>query len=88
MAQKIKSMKQKLANGTYSDPIPFGANGENIDMKNGYNLETTLGTVEVASKGTIQAQLNNRYTKKEVDNLLASMVSWESVDTWQEENVE
>ena len=75
MAQKIKSMKQKLANGTYSDPIPFGANGENIDMKNGYNLENTLGEINVQTEGTIKTQL-------------ASMVSWESVDTWEEEVVE
>lgn len=88
MAQKIKSMKQKLANGTYSDPIPFGANGENIDMKNGYNLENTLGEINVQTEGTIKTQLSNRYTKSEVDELLASMVSWESVDTWEEEVVE
>lgn len=88
MAQRVKTMKQKLANGTYSDPIPLGANGENIDLKNGYNLEATLGTVEVEAKGTVQAQLNNRYTKTEVDDLLESMVGWATVDTWEEEVVE
>lgn len=58
MAQTIKSVKQKLQSGVYSNPIPFGANGENVDMANGYTLEATLGTVDVANKGNIQAQLN------------------------------
>ena len=58
MAQKIKSVKQKLQSGIYSNPIPFGANGENVDMANGYTLEATLGTVDVANKGDIQSQLN------------------------------
>ena len=84
MAQKVKSMKQKLANGTYSDSIPFGADGINIDLQNGYNLEATLGSVEVDTKGTVQAQLDNTYTKGEVDDLMKSMVSWETVDTWED----
>lgn len=58
MAQTIKSVKQKLKSGVYSNPIPFGANGVNIDMANGYDLEATLGTVDVANKGNVQAQLN------------------------------
>ena len=84
MAQRVKSMKQKLANGTYSAPIPFGADGINIDLQNGYNLESTLGTVAVETKGTVQAQLDNRYTKTEVDDLMSSMINWETVENWYE----
>lgn len=82
MAQKVKTVREKLANGTYSTPIPLGANGENIDLASGHNLETALGTIEVEAKGNVQTQLNNRYTKTEVDTLLESMVGWETVETW------
>lgn len=75
MAQKIKSVKQKLQSGIYSNPIPFGANGENVDMANGYNLEATLGTVDVANKGNIQAQLN-----KHTQDIAANKANIESND--------
>lgn len=82
MAQKIKTVKQKLANGTYSTPIPLGADAVNIDLTSGHNLQTALGTIEVDTKGSVQTQLNNRYTKTEVDDLLESMVGWETVESW------
>lgn len=59
MAKTIKSVKEKLANGSYGNPIPFGANGENIDLANGYDLETTLGNIEVEEKGTVQYQIDD-----------------------------
>lgn len=68
MSQTIRSAKQKLANGAYSNPIPFGASGVNIDLKNGYNLEATLGEVDVANKGTIQSQLN-KHTQDMADKV-------------------
>lgn len=59
MAKTIKSVKEKLASGSYSNPIPFGADGENIDLANGHNLEATLGNVDVDNKGTVQGQIDN-----------------------------
>ena len=95
MAQKIKSIKQKLANGTFSNPIPFGIDGENIDLANGYNLQQTLGTINVNNKGTVQKQLNDLeisvgskaeansiYTKTEVNNLLTNRFEWTEVSAW------
>lgn len=84
MAQKIKSMKQKLSNGTYSNAIPFGADAVNVDLENGYDLETALGSIEVETKGSVQNQLNNIYTKTEIDTFLINMISWETVETWEE----
>lgn len=60
MAQRVKSVKQKLANGTYSDSIPLGVDGIYVDLANGNNLETTLGNVSVANKGSIQDQLDSQ----------------------------
>lgn len=117
MAQVIKSAKQKLINGSYSSPIPFGANGVNIDLANGYDLEATLGNVKVESQGTVQAQIDknatniasndvdianlqnrvtvnesdiathstqiaDRYTKAEIDTLLADRLRFVTVETW------
>lgn len=75
MAQKIKSVKQKLQSGIYSNPIPFGANGINIDMANGYNLEATLGEIDVANKGNVQVQLN-----KHTQDIASNKASIESND--------
>ncbi len=36
---KIKSLRQKEDNNTYSSPIPIGANGINVDMLSTNNLE-------------------------------------------------
>lgn len=82
MAQKVKTIREKLANGTFSSPVPLGANGVNIDLASGHNLETALGTIEVETKGNVQTQLNNMYTKTEVDNFLEGMINWEAVETW------
>lgn len=58
MAKKIKSLKEKLASGSYGNPIPFGADGKNIDLENGHDLEATLGNIDVDNKGTVQEQLD------------------------------
>ena len=60
MAQRVKSVKQKLANGTYSGHIPLGVDGIYVDLANGNNLETTLGNVNVSEKGNIQTQLDTQ----------------------------
>lgn len=57
--EKIKSIKQKISASSFSDPIPFGADGVNIDMASGLNLEEQfkLGglenyTISETSSGT------------------------------------
>lgn len=70
---KSKCVKQKLQDGTYED-VFFAANGENVDMSNGYNLEEIIGSVDVANKGDLQTQLTK--LKDETIGL------WTLVDSW------
>ena len=43
MSDRIKKIKIKQADGTYSDYIPIGADARNIDFQhNGTNIESTL----------------------------------------------
>lgn len=39
MGQKIKSVRKKIGNNEYDLPISLGADGKNIDMQSGLNLE-------------------------------------------------
>lgn len=38
----IKGTRQKIATGSYADYVPFGADGEYVDMMSGLNLEREL----------------------------------------------
>ena len=40
--QTIKGSRQKITTGSYGNYIPFGADGEYIDMRSGLNLERQL----------------------------------------------
>lgn len=42
---KIKSMRIKLASGSYDTAIPIGANASDVDMADGKDLETTMKTM-------------------------------------------
>lgn len=46
MAKKIKKISQKLKDGSFSELYPIGADGENIDLKNGKNLEEEVKSIE------------------------------------------
>ena len=70
MAQTIRSARQKLANGSYSDPIPFGADAKNIKLINDYNLDEALGRIDVANNGNVQAQLD-----KHTQDITANKIS-------------
>lgn len=39
MADRIKGLRQKLQNNSYGDFVPFGSEGEYIDMFSGLSLE-------------------------------------------------
>ena len=58
MSDRIKKIKIKQNDGTFSDYIPIGANAKDIDMANGYNLENTIGTIDVDKEGSIKTQLS------------------------------
>lgn len=58
MSDRIKKIKIKQSDGTFSDYIPIGANAKDIDMANGYSLENTIGTIDVDKEGSIAKQLS------------------------------
>lgn len=53
----IKELAVRLNGGNFSDPYPFGANGVNIDMINGNNLEEEvhLGSPNITSFETAES---------------------------------
>lgn len=58
MSDRIKKIKIKQSDGTFSDYIPIGANAKDVDMANGYSLENTIGTIDVDKEGSIKTQLS------------------------------
>ena len=58
MSDRIKKIKIKQSDGTFSDYIPIGANAKDVDMANGYSLENTIGTINVDKEGSIAKQLS------------------------------
>lgn len=58
MSDRIKKIKIKQSDGTFSDYIPIGANAKDVDMANGYSLENTIGTIDVDKEGSIAKQLS------------------------------
>ena len=58
MSDRIKKIKIKQSDGTFSDYIPIGANAKDVDMANGYSLENTIGTIDVDEEGSIKTQLS------------------------------
>ena len=51
--KKVKKIRVKQADGTMSDYIPLGANAEDIDLKNGNNIEEEIKDLwkELNNKG-------------------------------------
>lgn len=59
--KRIKELSQRLQNGTFSAPFPFGADALNIDMLSGSNLEEEmhLGSPSMTS---FNIDVNNQMT--------------------------
>ena len=59
--ERIKELSQRLQNGTFSVPFPFGADALNIDMLSGSNLEEEmhLGSPSMTS---FDIDVNNQMT--------------------------
>ena len=55
---RIKKLKIKKQDGTFSDYIPIGADAENIDFTNGYNLDQIVGNINPDEDGTLEIQLS------------------------------
>ena len=57
MADRIKKIKIKQADGSFSDYMPIGADAWNIDFNNGYSLEQVMGEINPDEEGTVATQL-------------------------------
>ena len=84
---KIKSIRQKSSNdNTFSAPIPFGADGVNIDMTSGLNLEEQfkLGGLEnhqISNDGTtISSTYRNNNENDNIINTITYTIT-EDVST-------
>ena len=55
---RIKKIKIKQQDGTMSDYYPIGADAQNIDMPNGYDLNSVIGNIDVDNDGSIEFQLD------------------------------
>lgn len=64
---KVKSLKIKQADGTFSEAIALGANAINVDMANGKTLETTIEE--------IKSSFDNYYDKDTVNTMLGDLSS-------------
>lgn len=64
----IKTIKVRNSDGTYSDPVPIGADSNNVTvLADNSTLSDVLGPVNVNQKGSIQDQLNTLF--QEIENL-------------------
>lgn len=65
---KIKTIKIKEIDGTIGNTTYLiGADASSIDMQNEFNVQETIGTINVYTDGDIATQLNN--LKIRLDNL-------------------
>lgn len=58
MSDRIKKIKIKQADGTMSGYYPIGADAQNIDFNNGYNLDNIVGSINPDESGSIATQLS------------------------------
>ena len=64
---KLKYIKIKQEDGTYSEEVPVGVDASNVDMSDGRTLPETLGLIDVDANGTVKQQLDE-LNKNKVDN--------------------
>lgn len=93
---KIKEIKIREEDGSYSDPIPMGADAINIDLQNGSNVETEIQSLKNkdielnlainSNQGNINTRLNN--LEKSVSSLASGSPkgSYETVSALQSAN--
>lgn len=97
MADKIKAIKIKQENGTYSEEIPISVNVQNVQWdENNHTLLDVLGSVDISSsgKGNLQHQIDeldgdkistNEFNSR-LNDFLKDQISAEITD-WLDDNV-
>lgn len=71
---KLTAIRIKYDDGTYSDEIPVSTLAEYILWDDSHNLVDILGNIDM-SKGTVQAQLNDKIDDNELDQYLSDEIS-------------
>lgn len=54
---RITKVRIKNENNTYSNPVPLGAEAENVILSTGYTVEEAIGNLDVGANGSIVSQL-------------------------------
>ena len=97
MADKIKAIKIKQINGTYSEEIPISVNVQNVEWdENNHTLLDALGSVDISSsgKGNLQHQIDeldgdkistNQFNSR-LNDFLREQISADTTD-WLDDNV-
>ena len=63
---KITKIRIKNQDGTYTDPVPIGADAENVVLSTGYTVEQTIGQLDININGNIKTQLENILKRLEI----------------------
>ena len=77
---KLIAIRIKNNNGTYSDEIPINTFAEYVSWDNSHSLVDILGNIDL-SKGTVQAQLNDKLDDGELANYVQEQIS-SDVTSW------
>lgn len=97
MADKIKAIKIKQKNGTYSEEVPISVNVQNVQWdENNHTLLDALGSVDISSsgKGNLQHQIDeldgdkistNEFNSR-LNDFLKDQISADTTD-WLDDNV-
>lgn len=97
MADKIKAIKIKQKNGTYSEEVPISVNVQNVQWdENNHTLLDALGSVDISSsgKGNLQHQIDeldgdkistNEFNSR-LNDFLRKQISADTTD-WLNDNV-
>lgn len=97
MADKIKAIKIKQKNGTYSEEVPISVNVQNVQWdENNHTLLDALGSVDISSsgKGNLQHQIDeldgdkistNQFNSR-LNDFLREQISADTTD-WLDDNV-
>ena len=74
---KLKYIKIKQEDGTYSEEVPVGVDASNVDMSDGRTLPETLGLIDVDANGTVKQQLDelnkNKVDKNSYNNKVSEL---------------
>ena len=90
MANKLKAVKIKYGNGTYSEQIPLSVDIGNVVYNSTYSLAQILGNINYANKGSIQTQLTNIYNQSgfliDENGGVTFIGGGDAINNWLDEN--